>query len=290
MMTDLFSQQDWHQAIAGPLTKMPVAVGTDGVEYWLRAGEQQLHLNPLLGKPLRLRHSGRILCQYCGKETRKSFQGFCYEHFMSLAQADSCIMSPEKCHFEQGTCREPEWGERHCFQTHFVYLANTGQVKVGITRGTQVPTRWIDQGAEAAMPVARVRSRYLAGLLEVLLRQHVSDKTNWRQMLKGPAEAMDLAAVRDRLFAQCADELKDLQSQYGIQAIQLIPHASNYTVIYPVSTYPETVRSLSFDKADQVSGVLQGIKGQYLMLDTGVINIRRFTGYEVTVEQTEPQD
>lgn len=285
MSTDLFSQQDWQVLGSGPLTKMPVAAGPEGVDYWLEAGDSRTHLNPLLGQRLRLQFSGRILCQHCGKETRKSYQGFCYDHFMTLAQADSCIMSPEKCHFHQGTCREPEWGERHCFQTHFVYLANTGQVKVGITRGTQVPTRWVDQGAEAAIPVARVRSRYLAGLLEVLLGQHISDKTNWRQMLKGPAEQADLAAVRDELFSSCRSELTDLQNQHGVQAIQLIQNADIYTVIYPINNYPDKIQSFNLDKTPQVEGVLQGIKGQYLILDTGVINIRRYTGYEVQFEQ-----
>lgn len=287
MTTDLFSQHDWHAVLQGPLTKMRARPTEAGVDYWLQAGDQALALSPLLGKPVRLQHTGKIFCQHCGTETRKSFQGFCYEHFMSLAQADSCIMSPEKCHFDQGTCREPEWGERHCFQTHFVYLANTGQVKVGITRGTQIPVRWLDQGAEEALPVARVRSRYLAGLLEVLLAQHVSDKTNWRQMLKGKAESIDLAACRDDLFAKCRQELQDLQNQYGVQAIQLIQQAEIYTVNYPVLTFPTTLKSCTFDKTTQVEGLLQGIKGQYLILDTGVINIRRHTGYEVIIEQTE---
>ncbi len=281
MNADLFAADDLSLSATGILGKMPVAARQDGVDYWLQVGDEKHHLNPLLGQTIRLNHTGRILCQHCGEQTRKSYQGFCYDHFMSLAQADSCIMSPEKCHFEQGTCREPEWGEKHCFQTHYVYLANTGQMKVGITRGTQVPTRWIDQGAEAAIPVARVRSRYLAGLVEVLLGQHISDKTNWRRMLKEPAEGLDLAAERDRLFAECAEGLNDLQAQHGIQAIQLITQAEYYTVIFPVQHYPETLNSLSFDKQPAIEGQLQGIKGQYLMLDSGVVNIRRFTGYEV---------
>lgn len=282
MTDDLFANDGVLKSVAcGTLSKMPVRIHDQNVDYWLSIGDRQEYLNPRLGQALSLRFTGRILCQHCGKETKKSFQGFCYEHFMSLAQADSCIMSPEKCHFEQGTCREPDWGERHCFQTHYVYLANTGQMKVGITRGTQVPIRWIDQGAEAAIPIARVRSRYLAGLVEVTLGQHISDKTNWRQMLKGPATEHDLAAERDRLFEVCHAALADLQAQHGIQAIQLINNASLYTVIYPVSRYPDKLVSCNLDKTSEINGTLQGIKGQYLMLDSGVINIRRFTGYEV---------
>lgn len=272
---------------AGVLDKMPIVVTNEGPQYSLLMGKQTVPLNPLINKAIRLEHTGRIFCQHCGTQTKKSWQGFCYDHFMSLAQADTCIMSPEKCHFDQGTCREPEWGERNCFQTHYVYLANTGQVKVGITRGTQVPTRWLDQGAHQAIPVARVRSRYLAGLLEVLFKQHVSDKTNWRTMLKSTDESLDLAAIRDQLFADCADDIRDLQSQHGIQAVQMIGQADIYTVIYPIKKMPDKFNSFNFDKDAVVEGQLLGMKGQYLILDTGVINIRRFSGYEVTLKVQE---
>lgn len=272
---------------AGVLDKMPITVTDDGPQYELLLGDERVPLNPLRGQHIQLEYTGRIFCQHCGTQTKKSWQGFCYDHFMSLAQADACIMSPEKCHFDQGTCREPEWGERNCFQTHYVYLANTGQVKVGITRGTQVPTRWLDQGAHQALPIARVRSRYLAGLLEVLFKQHVSDKTHWRTMLKSTDEVLDLAAERDRLFDECANDLRDLQAQHGIQAVQLIGQADIYTVIYPLENMPEKFNSFNFDKDAVVAGQLLGMKGQYLILDTGVINIRRFSGYEVTLKVQE---
>ncbi|MFC3853106.1 DUF2797 domain-containing protein [Salinispirillum marinum] len=289
MTPDLFGNAGAYSKVgeAGVLDKMPIAVTDDGPQYTLILGEQRIAMNEFIGQRIRLEHSGRIFCQHCGVQTKKSWQGFCYDHFMSLAQADGCIMSPEKCHFEQGTCREPEWGERNCFQTHYVYLANTGQVKVGITRGTQVPTRWLDQGAHQALPIARVRSRYLAGLLEVLFKQHVSDKTHWRTMLKSTDEDIDLAATRDQLFAECTSELQDLQSQYGLQAVQLIQHADIYTVIYPLKDMPEKFSSFNFDKETVVEGTLLGMKGQYLILDTGVINIRRFTGYEASFNVQE---
>ncbi len=283
-MSDLFAPEHLETLASGPLTKMPAQLDSGRAVYQLQAGEQRVSVSELMGRTIALTFTGRIFCQYCGKQTPKSFQGFCYEHFMNLAQADSCIMSPEKCHFEQGTCREPEWGERHCFQTHYVYLANTGQVKVGITRSTQVPTRWIDQGAEQAIAAVRVRSRYLAGVVEALWRQHISDKTNWREMLRGEAQPLDLAGERDRLLKETGEALGDLQSQHGIQAVQPLPASSLYTVIYPVTDYPKKLSSINLDKQDRIQGRLMGVKGQYLILDSGVINIRRHTGYEVSLD------
>ncbi len=281
MTPDLFTDTGSSTMRAkGDLDKMSVAA-TSPVTYELEVGGQSIDLTPYLGKPVQLKHTGVIHCGYCGVETNKSFQGLCYKHFMSLAQADACMMSPEKCHFDKGTCREPEWGERVCMQTHYVYLANASGLKVGITRGGQIPTRWIDQGATQAIAIARVSSRYLSGLLEVLFKQHVSDKTQWQKMLKGDAEELDMAAERDQLFETCSAQLIELQNTHGIQHIQLISHSDIETFSYPVLNYPEKIKSFNFDKDPLVSGVLQGIKGQYLILDTGVINIRRFSGYEV---------
>jgi hypothetical protein len=284
MTTDLFSTTHWQELGSGPLRKMRIST-TEAHEanYWLLMGQQSVHLNPYLGHSLQLTFRQEIRCQHCSKVTPKSYQGFCYEHFMSLAQADSCIVSPEKCHFHLGTCREPAWGESQCFQTHYVYLANTGQLKVGITRGSQVPTRWLDQGAESALLIARVRSRYIAGLLEVLLSQHISDKTNWRKMLSGTAPTFDLRSERDRLFDLCRDAIFELQQEQGIQALQWLTHAEPMQLRFPVQHYPSSVQGLNFDRQDEVQGVLLGIKGQYLILDQGCINIRRHTGYCVTL-------
>lgn len=284
MTTDLFQTQQWHDLGQGPLCKMPAqAHHAAPTDYWLRLDGQSIHLNPLLGQSIQLSFQHEIRCQHCNKVTPKSYQGFCYEHFMNLAQADSCIIAPQKCHFHLGSCREPAWGEVQCFQTHYVYLANTGQLKVGITRGSQVPTRWLDQGAESALLIARVRSRYLAGLLEVLLGQHVSDKTNWRKMLSGPAPSLDLSAERNRLFDLCQHQIIELQQEHGIQAVQWLSHAEPVLLHYPVAHYPSSITGLSFDRQPVVEGVFWGIKGQYLILDQGCINIRRHTGYCVSM-------
>mgnify|MGYP003700433943 FL=1 len=252
------------------------------VDYRMRVGDEDLPMQPLLGKPLQLKYSGNIYCVHCGRKTSKSFnQGYCYPCFQSLAQCDSCIIHPEKCHFDQGSCREPAWGERFCMQDHIVYLANSSGVKVGITRATQVPTRWIDQGATQALAIIRVRSRLQSGTLEVMFKQHVTDKTNWRDMLKGNAKPVDLAAERDRLLAECGEEISELEQRFGFFAISVLNGIEPVSIDYPVLEYPEKISSFNFDKEALVQGTLQGIKGQYLIFDSGVINLRRFSGYEI---------
>lgn len=252
------------------------------IQYELPVGDELISLNPYIGKSLTLKHTGNIFCTACGRKTKKSFnQGYCYPCFQRLAQCDKCIMSPEKCHYAEGTCREPEWGEQFCFQDHYVYLANTTGIKVGITRGTQLPTRWVDQGAVQALPIYRVKNRLQSGLVEVIFKQHIADKTNWRAMLKGDTTDINLVEERNRLFEVCADEVAALQDQYGIDAISPLDDAESHDFEYPVIEHPTKVVSFNMDKNPVVEGQLMGIKGQYLIFDTGVINIRKYTAYEV---------
>jgi len=254
----------------------------DPVWYELPLSDQLIALNPLIGKPVKLVYTGKIFCVECGRQTKKSFnQGYCYPCFTSLAQCDMCIMKPETCHYAAGTCREPAWGEAFCFQPHFVYLANSSGIKVGITRQTQIPTRWIDQGAVQALPIFKVPSRYVSGLVEVAIARHVSDKTSWQQMLKNQAAPIDLAAKRDELIHLCETELADIRQRSGEQALEFLANKQRVDIHFPVDNYPVKVKSFNFDTNPEVSGVLHGIKGQYLLLDTGVINIRKFSGYEV---------
>ncbi|MFZ1385870.1 MAG: DUF2797 domain-containing protein [Thiolinea sp.] len=265
----------------GILRKMHTQLA-EPVEYQLVLNNTEIALAPWLGKALSLTHTGKIHCIHCGRLTKKSFnQGYCYPCFMKLAQCDTCIIKPELCHYAAGTCREPQWGEQHCMQPHFVYLANSSALKIGITRQGQIPTRWIDQGAVAALPILKVQSRYLSGLMEVAFKDHVADKTNWQQMLKSEAEPLDLKAERDHLIPQVQDALRDLRHRFGEDAVEFLPEAEVVNIHYPILKYPSKLKSLSFDKEPQVAGVLQGIKGQYLIFDTGVINIRKFGGYEV---------
>lgn len=268
--------------VTGRLGKMPVKA-SDPVTYTLRVGDHELALNDLLGQELDIEFTGEIRCIHCDRKTSKSFnQGYCFPCFRRLAACDSCIMSPEKCHYHLGTCREPEWGETHCMTGHVVYLANSSGLKVGITRASQVPTRWIDQGAVAAVPILRVATRYLAGLVEVACKQYVADRTNWRTMLKGEVPETDLLRERDHLLERIDEDLQKLAEEYGPDAIKPSDEAV-LTLDYPVQHWPTTVRSHNLDKQQRAAGVLQGVKGQYLILDTGVINIRKYTAYEVRV-------
>ncbi|WP_238401483.1 DUF2797 domain-containing protein [Vreelandella alkaliphila] len=273
-------------SVNGCLQKMAAAMPSrqdDNVVYHLRAGDHRMPLNERIGEHLRLAWSGAIACTHCGRATKKSFaQGHCYPCFKRLAQCDTCIMKPETCHYHQGTCREPEWGEKHCFQPHIVYLANSSGLKVGITRKTQMPTRWLDQGAIQALPILEVNTRQQSGFVEMLFKEQVADRTNWRAMLKGDVEPLDLVAERDRLFDLLADGLGQLRDLHGADAIRTLDEKP-LDFHYPVLTFPRKVVSHNFDKQSLVEGVLQGVKGQYLMFDSGVINLRKFTGYEISI-------
>ena len=270
----------------GSLSKMSVRLEAPFVQYGFRLGETQVPVNPLIGKTLRLEYLGAIHCTHCGKRTKTSFsQGYCYPCMTKLAQCDLCIMAPERCHYEQGTCREPSWGEQFCMTDHVVYLANSSGIKVGITRATQLPTRWLDQGASQALPIMRVATRQQSGLVEDVLRSQVPDRTNWRALLKGDAEVLDLVALREQVFDACAEGIRALQDRFGLQAIQPMPDAEVVEMRYPVQAYPQKIVSLNLDKTPVVEGTLLGIKGQYLIFDTGVINIRKYTAYQLAVHQ-----
>ncbi len=271
------------QTIAsGAVRKMKTALA-DPVQYLMVLGDAEIPLNAYLGRQLQLDYGGQINCIHCDRKTSKSFnQGYCYPCFKRLAQCDSCIVSPEKCHYAAGTCREPEWGDANCMTDHFVYLANTSGLKVGITRGSQVPTRWMDQGATQAQPIFRVATRHLSGLVEVLFKDHIADKTNWQAMLKGDADDRDLEADRQALLTQCAEGVEALQREHGLQAISVLQQDS-VRIRYPVLEYPAKVKSFNLDKTPSIGGVLQGIKGQYLIFDTGVINMRKYGGYQLSL-------
>lgn len=263
----------------------------DPVEYHLRLHSGQdddetlVHLNPYIGARVRLTWLGNIRCLHCGRASRRSYnQGYCYPCFKKLAQCDLCVVSPERCHYAEGTCREPDWGEAFCMQPHVVYIANSSGIKVGITRPDQVFTRWIDQGAVQAVQVASTRTRQQAGFVEVAFKEHITDRTQWQQMLKAEDRHVDLEQTRDGLFRQVRDDVTALQDRFGIHAIQPITDGAARTIRYPVERYPTRVVSMSFDKAPTIEGVLFGIKGQYLIFDTGVINLRKFTSYEVEFE------
>lgn len=277
-----------HFTLSGHLSKMAVSADENGqVSYEFRSDDKRWPISHLLGKTLSLDFSGEIHCQACGRATRKSFsQGFCYPCFTKLARCDTCIMSPEKCHLQEGTCREPDWAASHCQVPHIVYLANSSGLKVGITRETQIPTRWIDQGASQALPLFRVPERRISGLVETTLKNWVSDRTHWQRLLKGEPEPRDMAAEAEALLDQAGAALEALQQSEGDRNGPLMevlaPRPREFR--YPVLEYPAKVKSLNPEKQPRIEGTLLGIKGQYLILDTGCLNIRKYTAYFATLQ------
>ncbi len=254
----------------GHLRKMKTSfIPGQPVQYRLPLDQLDVPLNDLVGQSLQLTWQGAIHCIHCGRATKKSFdQGYCFPCTRKLAQCDMCIVKPELCHYDQGTCREPSWGEEHCMIPHTVYLANSSGLKVGITRTHQQVTRWMDQGATQALPILRTKRRLDAGLLEVHIKKKVADKTNWRALLQKDAEQLDLKSHIQSLIGDLPPSVPHEVLQEDVVTLQ-----------YPIQQYPDKIVSFNFDKDPVVQGRLMGIKGQYLMLDSGVINIRKYAGY-----------
>lgn len=253
------------------------------VEYSLVLDQSKVEFPFALGEKIQIEWTGTIHCISCGCKTPKSYaQGHCFKCFKTKASCDLCIMKPETCHHHLGTCREEAFAQRVCFQPHIVYLANSSALKVGITRISQMPTRWLDQGASQALPIMQVASRRLSGQVEVMLGEVVADKTNWRALLKGTAEPLNLIQIRDELLTQFSSQILQLREELN-QSIQILETEKMKAFIYPILEYPTKIKSHNLDKTPLIEGTLQGIKGQYLILDTGVINLRKYTGYHIKI-------
>ncbi len=259
------------------------------VEYKFILDREEVDLPFQLGQEIEIEATGQIFCVSCGNKTPKSYsQGHCFKCFKTKASCDLCIMKPETCHYHLGTCREESFAQSVCFQPHIVYLANSSALKVGITRLGQMPTRWLDQGATQALPLMKVGSRRLSGQLEILFGSEVADKTDWRKLLKGEAAPLDLIQIRDELVERFAPKIRDIRDEFAQnldfnEQIEYLAEEQPRQFIYPVEHYPEKIKSHNLDKTPVIRGVLHGIKGQYLILDTGVINIRKYTGYELKI-------
>ncbi len=266
---------------SGTLRKMrveptaPVAYRlTDGChDAQRRAADREL--NGLLGARIELRLAGAIACVACGRRIPRTFgEGYCYPCFTTLAEADQCIVKPHLCHYHDvnNPCRDNEFALAHCFQPHVLYAALTSAFKVGITRRANLPTRWIDQGAAAAIPLAELPSRRDVGLVEHALAQSFPDRTHWMRMLGQARPAGDLPAFAAAVVAA----LEEMGAAGLLAPAERVERAFDY----PVRRYPDKVKSLDLAKLGGAAGVLEGIKGQYLLLDAGVINLRKYTGYE----------
>lgn len=258
----------------GVLTKMQTEF-SNPIQYYLVFENSFLNLNQILDKTLEITFEG-YQCLECHKKKKIFRQGFCYDCFISSASAGDWIMKPElsTAHLDIED-RDLDYEKRVQLQPHIVYLALSSEVKVGVTRKTQVPTRWIDQGAVEAIPIVEVPNRYLAGITEVALKNHYADKTNWQKMLKNEYNPVDLVAERLKLEYLIPKEVQEYF--YSTQA-----HL--YELQFPVLSYPSKVTSLNLDKTPNFTGKLKGVKGQYLLFEDGtVFNIRTFEGYVVTI-------
>lgn len=256
--------------VKGVLRDLCPTLGEETVEYTLQVGEAPIPLNPLIGGWVRFAYQGEKRCIHCNRKSNKLFNnGYCWPCFQKLACNDICQVRPNLCHYE--TCREQAWGDAHCMIPTFVYLAKSSDVKVGITRN--LPGRWLDQGAVEAVPIALVPTRKMAGDLELFLSQQMPDKTNWRKMLKGEVTETPILAVRERVMAAIPEEYRGyLLSEEQVRSFR-----------YPVTEPPVKITSHDIEKAP-AEGLLVGIKGSYLILSTGVLNIPKFTGFLVSFE------
>lgn len=251
------------------------------VGYELTLENQTIQLNSLLNKKIVMQFLGEIHCIQCDRKIKKTFQqGYCFPCMQKINDCNNCIIHPEKCLVETGRCDPADWAHAHCHQQQIVYLANSSALKVGITRASNIPARWIDQGAVQALPIFQTSNRYQAGLLEVALKHYVSDKTNWRVMLQEEAKSISLEAEKKRLLSLAEKNISPILEKYTDE-ITLLKDQTAMTVEYPIVAYPSKITALSFDKTPMIEGVLLGIKGQYLILNTGVLNIRKFGGYRV---------
>lgn len=260
----------------GNILKMRAEQG-EVVHYVLPVGDEEVAMNELIGKTIKLSYQHQINCIICGRQTNKSFaQGFCYPCFKSRPEADACILHPEKCTAHEGISRDMQWAETHCLIDHYVYLAVSSGLKVGVTRHTQIPVRWIDQGAQRAIKLAQTPNRHTAGRIEVELKQHFADKTSWQRMLKNQvATGIDLVEEKQRAWELLPEELQGY----------IIDDDTITELNYPVTAYPNKVKSVNFDKQATCEGRLAGIKGQYLLFEGGtVLNIRKHNGYLIEIE------
>ena len=255
----------------GVLKKMLSDFGNP-IQYYLDMETDFINLNQILDKKINIKFL-KYQCLNGGGNKKIFRQGYCYDCFYKMPQTGDWVMRPElsTAHLDKED-RDLNYEKQMQLKPHIVYLANSSSVKVGVTRKAQVPTRWIDQGAHEAIILVEVPNRYLAGITEVALKDYVSDKTNWRKMLTNTITDTDLIAEKERLSVFVPEEVK----QY------LGSNNEKVYLEFPVLQYPLKVKSLSLDKTPEFSGVLKGIKGQYLIFEEGaVFNVRSYEGYVV---------
>ena len=258
----------------GVLQKMRTEIGPP-VRYFLVLEDDFVNINQVLDKTIEISFL-KYECLNCHLDKPIFRQGFCKSCFFEIPQAADWIMRPElsTAHLNKED-RDLEFEKKIQLQPHIVYLANSSNVKVGVTRKSQVPTRWIDQGAHEAIEIVEVPNRYLAGITELALKEHVSDKTNWRKMLTNNIVDVDLISVKKKLYPFIPEEAMP----YYLENNEKETH-----IEFPVIQYPDKIKSLNLDKTPNFKSVLKGIKGQYLIFeDNTVFNVRGSEGYVVNL-------
>lgn len=244
------------------------------IQYFLNLERDFLHINQLLGKNIQIQFE-KYQCLNCGANKKIFRQGFCYDCFQETPRAGDWIMKPElsKAHLDEED-RDLAYEKKVQLQPHIVYLANSSSVKVGVTRKSQVPTRWIDQGAHEAIQILETPNRYLAGIAEVALKDYVADKTNWRNMLKNDIQDEDLEAKASELKPHLPDEVK----------AYILENEKEFSIEFPVEKYPIKVKTLNLEKNPVFEGKLVGVKGQYLIFENDVVfNVRNSEGFYVKI-------
>lgn len=258
----------------GVLKKMNTEY-SDTIEYYLEMDNDFLNLNQLLDRKVEIEFV-KYQCLCCSKQKKIFRQGFCYDCFYEQPSAGDWIMKPELSKAHLGIeDRDLEFEKSVQLKPHIVYLALSSEIKVGVTRKTQVPTRWIDQGATKALSILEVPNRYLAGIAEVALKNYVSDKTSWQKMLKNEVSDEDLKIKKEELVKYLPEEVLPYILDETEEVLDLN---------YPVNQYPPKVKSLNIIKSQNFEGVLKGVKGQYLIFEDGtVFNVRNNEGLVVSL-------
>jgi hypothetical protein len=250
--------------------------GISPVSYFMPVGNNSIYMNELIGEKIKITFKYQINCINCSAKTKKSFhQGYCYSCFLTLPQTDEGVLHPEKDMSHLGISRNIEWAKNHSLIPHYVYLAVTGNIKVGVTRYDQVPYRWIDQGAINAIKLAKTPYRNLAGLIEVELTKHISDKTSWNKMLKTNHSDINLISLKKELINLLPNEFKTFET-----------YDDTVTAIsYPFNHNIEKFKLINLETQPEIESKLVGIKGQYLIFENGdIINIRKHNGYLIDLE------
>tara|TARA_Y100000994_G_scaffold40722_1_gene31580 strand:- start:171 stop:971 length:801 start_codon:yes stop_codon:yes gene_type:complete len=247
------------------------------ISYDIPIGNDFIPVSTFLDKIIEINFLNEIHCIECEREINKTFaQGYCYPCFINSPRTSECILKPELCRAHEGESRDIEWSKKHCLKEHFVYLSLTAGAKIGVTRATQIPTRWIDQGAVQALKFAKTSNRYEAGAIEVQMKNHISDRTAWQRMLKNEIDdSINLMKLKNELINVIGNEYKQF----------ILENESVVVFEYPHINFPDKVKSLDLLKVNRIKARLIAIKGQYLLFDDNtVLNIRKHTGFKISLE------